>query len=50
VGGAVSGTEGYRFSSGRRLDKLESARLVSVVRRPGRSPVITMSDTSAPVS
>jgi hypothetical protein len=50
VGRAVSGTEGYRFSSGLGLDKLESGRLVSVVRRPGRSPVITISDASAPVS
>ena len=36
-----------RFSASRGLDTLERAGLVSVARRPGRSPVVTILDATA---
>ncbi len=36
-----------RFSASRRLDTMELARLVSVVRRPGLSPMVRILDASA---
>jgi hypothetical protein len=36
-----------RFSASRGLDELERAGLVSVVRTPGRSPVVTVLDVGA---
>jgi hypothetical protein len=35
-----------RFSDSRGLDTLDGARLVSTVRRPGRSPVVTILDAT----
>jgi len=36
-----------RFSASRGLDNLEGAGLVSAVRRPGRSPVVSVLDPEA---
>jgi hypothetical protein len=36
-----------RFSASRGLDELERAKLVSVARRPGRSPIVTILDVGA---
>jgi DNA-binding transcriptional ArsR family regulator len=36
-----------RFSASRGLDTLEGAGLVSVVRRPGRSPIVFILDVIA---